>query len=100
MAAPRPRAGAVSLSGGPGNGWLVVPAARWRFDGAMPRDPFVREKFTRERTAAKNLAKEFSSAFRKSVTRPKSRTGATFNPFGGDDYEYVNNREESREFGS
>ena len=24
----------------------------WRFDGAMPIDPFIREKFTKERSAA------------------------------------------------
>src|SRR6267142_574449 len=30
----------------------------------MPRDPFVREKFTRERTAAKKLAAEFAFVFR------------------------------------
>ena len=28
-------------------------------DDAMPQDPFVREKFTRERTAAKKLAAEY-----------------------------------------
>ena len=37
----------------------------WRFDGAMPRDPFVREKFTRERTAAKKLAAEYFDRFPK-----------------------------------
>jgi hypothetical protein len=37
----------------------------WRFDGAMPRDPFVREKFTRERTAAKKLAAEYFQRFPK-----------------------------------
>jgi hypothetical protein len=25
----------------------------WRFDDAMPDDPFVREKFTKERSAAR-----------------------------------------------
>jgi hypothetical protein len=40
-------------------------ASRWRFDGAMPRDPFVREKFTRERTAAKKLAAEYFERFPK-----------------------------------
>jgi hypothetical protein len=29
-----------------------------RFNGAMPQDPFIREKFTRERTFAKKLAAE------------------------------------------
>ena len=33
--------------------------------GAMPRDPFVREKFTRERTAAKKLAAEYFEHFPK-----------------------------------
>jgi hypothetical protein len=31
----------------------------------MPRDPFVREKFTRERTAAKKLAPEYFQRFPK-----------------------------------
>src|SRR5258707_4654997 len=30
----------------------------------MPNDPFIREKFTRERTAAKKLAAEFAFVFR------------------------------------
>jgi hypothetical protein len=34
----------------------------WRFDGAMPRDPYIREKFTRERTA---LAAEYLQRFPK-----------------------------------
>ena len=32
-------------------------------DDAMPQDPFVREKFTRERTAAKKLAAEYFQRF-------------------------------------
>ena len=31
----------------------------------MPRDPFVREKFTRERTSAKKLAAEYFDRFPK-----------------------------------
>jgi hypothetical protein len=31
----------------------------------MPRDPFIREKFTRERTAAKELAAEYFERFPK-----------------------------------
>ena len=31
----------------------------------MPRDPFVREKFTKERTAAKKLAAEYFQRFLK-----------------------------------
>ena len=31
--------------------------------GAMPQDPFIREKFTRERTAAKKLAAEYFERF-------------------------------------
>jgi hypothetical protein len=31
----------------------------------MPRDPFIREKFTRERTAAKKLAAEYFQRFPK-----------------------------------
>jgi hypothetical protein len=45
----------------------------------MPRDPFVREKFTRERTAAKKLAAEYLDRFPKTGTRPKSRAGAICN---------------------
>ena len=33
----------------------------------MPRDPFVREKFTRERTAAKKLAAEYFERFPKDL---------------------------------
>jgi len=33
----------------------------------MPRDPFVREKFTRERTAAKKLASEYFERFPKDL---------------------------------
>ena len=36
-----------------------------RFNGAMPRDPFIREKFTRERTAARKLAAEYFERFPK-----------------------------------
>jgi hypothetical protein len=31
----------------------------------MPRDPFIREKFTKERTAAKKLAAEYFERFPK-----------------------------------
>ena len=31
----------------------------------MPRDPYIREKFTRERTAAKKLAAEYFERFPK-----------------------------------
>jgi len=49
-----------------------------RFDPPMPSDPFVREKFTRERTAArKSVPRNISSVFRKSVTTPRSRAGAS-----------------------
>jgi hypothetical protein len=37
----------------------------WRFDGAMPRDPFIREKFTKERTAARKLTAEYFERFPK-----------------------------------
>jgi len=37
----------------------------WRFDGAMPLEPFVREKFTRERTAARKFAAEYFQRFPK-----------------------------------
>jgi hypothetical protein len=34
-------------------------------DSAMPRDPFIREKFTRERTAARKHAREYFEQFPK-----------------------------------
>jgi len=34
-------------------------------DDAMPQDPFVRQKFTRERTAARKLAAEYFQRFPK-----------------------------------
>jgi len=34
-----------------------------RFNGAMPRDPFIREKFTRERTAARKAIREYYKRF-------------------------------------
>jgi hypothetical protein len=45
----------------------------------MPKDPFIREKFTRERTAARKLAAEYFQRFPKSGTKPKSSAGATCN---------------------
>ena len=36
-----------------------------RFNSAVPQDPFIREKFTRERTAAKKLAAEYFQRFPK-----------------------------------
>jgi len=36
-------------------------ALQWR----MPRDPFIREKFTKERTAARKHAKEYFQRFPK-----------------------------------
>ena len=36
-----------------------------RFNSAMPRDPFIREKFTRERTAARKLAERYFRNFPK-----------------------------------
>jgi hypothetical protein len=33
----------------------------------MPKDPFIREKFTRERTAAKKLAAEYFQRFPKDL---------------------------------
>jgi hypothetical protein len=32
----------------------------------MPRDPFIREKFTREQTAARKLAEEYFERYPKS----------------------------------
>ena len=37
--------------------------------GTMPRDPFIREKFTRERTAARKHAKEYFQRFPKARYR-------------------------------
>jgi len=42
-----------------------VTCAGRRFNGPMPQDPFIREKFTRERTAAKKLAAEYFERFPK-----------------------------------
>jgi hypothetical protein len=36
-----------------------------RFDGAMPRDPYIREKFTKDRTYARKLAAEYFDKFPK-----------------------------------
>ncbi len=36
-----------------------------RFDGAMPRDPYIREKFTRLRITAKKVAAEYFERFPK-----------------------------------
>jgi hypothetical protein len=38
---------------------------RPRFDGGMPRDPFIREKFTRELSAARKLARDYFQRFLK-----------------------------------
>ena len=38
-------------------------AARGGFDTSMPRDPFIREKFTKERNAARRHAKEYFERF-------------------------------------
>ena len=40
-------------------------AARGGFDTPMPRDPFIREKFTKERNAARRHAKEYFERFPK-----------------------------------
>ena len=45
----------------------------------MPRDPFVREKFTRERTAAKTLAAEYFERFPKDRYQTEVRAGASCN---------------------
>jgi hypothetical protein len=42
----------------------------------MPRDPFVREKFTRERTAAKKLAAEYFQRFPKERLAYQTEAGA------------------------
>jgi hypothetical protein len=44
------------------------------------RDSYIREKFTRERSAARKLAQEYiSKDFQKTGTRPRSRAGVTSN---------------------
>jgi hypothetical protein len=43
----------------------AVAALQWR----MPRDPFIREKFTRERSAARNVAAEYFQRFPKDMYR-------------------------------
>lgn len=45
--------------------WPIARPPLLRFDGPMPTDPFVREKFTRERTAARKLAAEYLQRFPK-----------------------------------
>src|SRR5258707_291945 len=45
----------------------------------MPKDPFIREKFTRLRQAAKKFAADTSSVTRRIDTRPRSRAGAICN---------------------
>ena len=49
---------------------LALPAAlaanpARRFDDRMPQDPYIREKFTRERNAARMLAAEYFKRFPK-----------------------------------
>jgi hypothetical protein len=39
--------------------------ARPQFLGPMPKDPFIREKFTRERSAARKLAAEYFESYPK-----------------------------------
>jgi hypothetical protein len=34
-----------------------------RFNSAMPRDPFIREKFTKERSAARKAIREYYKRF-------------------------------------
>ncbi len=45
--------------------WVDCLPPSLRFNSAMPQDPFIREKFTRERTAAKKLAAEYFERFPK-----------------------------------
>jgi hypothetical protein len=45
----------------------------------MPRDLFIREKFTKERTAARKHAKEYFERFPKERYQTESRVGATSN---------------------
>jgi hypothetical protein len=44
---------------------VIAYDSAWRSDGAMPKDPFIREKFTKERTAARKLAAEYFQRFPK-----------------------------------
>ena len=48
---------------------LLLAVADCRLMGTMPRDPFIREKFTRERTAARKHAKEYFQRFPKARYR-------------------------------
>jgi hypothetical protein len=43
------------------------------------KDPFVREKFTRERTAARKLAKEYFERYPRIASGPRSKAGAICN---------------------
>jgi len=52
---------------------------RSRFDGAMPRDPFVREKFTRAH-GRPQAAAEYFQRFPKDSYQPRSKAGVFCNP--------------------
>ena len=53
---------------------------RLRLMGAMPQDPFVREKFTRERTAAKKLAAEYFERFPRGLPNRRRDDSSRINP--------------------
>ena len=46
----------------------------------MPRDPFIREKFTRLRISARKLAAEYFERFPKGRYLTEIESCATFNP--------------------
>ena len=45
--------------------YFSLPGADCAFDGTMPSDLFIREKFTRDRTYARKLAAEYFERFPK-----------------------------------
>src|SRR5258706_2344084 len=45
--------------------WRLPAAADLRFAATMPQGPYIREKFTRERNAARKLAVEYFRCFPK-----------------------------------
>jgi hypothetical protein len=55
----------------------IASPPRVRFDGGMPRAPYVREKYTREVSHARKKAKDYFAQPQKTCSKPKSRADAT-----------------------
>jgi hypothetical protein len=67
-----PRAGAISF-------WGDCQPTSATLQWGMPRDPYIREKFTRLRITARKLAANTLSASRRTVTSRRLKAGDTFN---------------------